>query len=213
MKEIDLIWLEVVSHRPQVNKTLEDHLARHYNKYYRSVAASNPSSEISFDDALSDVLEASVQLMREYNPDLGSFEAFSAKRLAGSIYDGARKRGNTTRYRLDKAKAREEAVDSIMASLGRKPTTQEIEDELGIDTSYVPKFLHGLCQQCTQDEQSAELSDEVENICLRAACVRDCGILYAFFSLNRSIEEIASFFLCPYGRVEAVIREAREAYK
>ena len=85
------------------------------------------------DDLRSAGLEGLVQASRAFSESKGvPFRHYAISRIRGAIMDDLRRNDWASRSVRQAGRAREQAVDSLMAALGENPSTDAIADYMGI---------------------------------------------------------------------------------
>jgi len=132
--EIEAIWKEFLVDRS--NKKLRDKLIVQYIyliKYVVNRIRVNLPNTISTDDIAGYGVEGLINAIEKFHPDKGArFETYALMRIRGTIIDKIRNqdwvpRGTRRRYKEIQA-----AYAKLQAKLDRKPTTQEVADELNL---------------------------------------------------------------------------------
>ena len=84
------------------------------------------------DDIINEGLITMAKAVDKYDPSIGKFETYIAKRIRGMIIDLARQQDWVPRPVRRRAKEIERATSELYNQLGRFPTDQEIAQHLGI---------------------------------------------------------------------------------
>ena len=84
------------------------------------------------DDIINEGLITMAKAVDKYDPSIGKFETYVAKRISGMIIDLARQQDWVPRPVRRRAKEIERANSELYNQLGRFPTDQEIAQHLGI---------------------------------------------------------------------------------
>ena len=84
------------------------------------------------DDIINEGLITMAKAVDKYDPSIGKFETYIAKRIRGMIIDLARQQDWVPRPVRRRAKEIERANSELYNQLGRFPTDQEVAQDLGI---------------------------------------------------------------------------------
>ena len=90
------------------------------------------SSFAQLDDIINEGLIVLARAVDKYDPSIGKFETYVAKRIRGMIIDLARQQDWVPRPIRKRAKEIERANAELYSQLGRFPTEQEVADHLHI---------------------------------------------------------------------------------
>ncbi|HIE52840.1 MAG TPA: FliA/WhiG family RNA polymerase sigma factor [Armatimonadetes bacterium] len=86
-----------------------------------------------------------VECIDRYDPQRHtSFETYATKRIHGAIVDGLRAMGWVPRTRHQKARQMQESFEALCASLGRRPTEEELAAYLGLSLEDYHQLLWDL---------------------------------------------------------------------
>jgi RNA polymerase sigma factor for flagellar operon FliA len=123
--------------------TYRNRLIEHY-MYLVESAAKREHSKLPGKVELSDLISAGVSglmdAVKSFEPARGfKFTTYSSPRIHGSIIDWLREMDFAPRLVRDRARKWAEATESLKASLGRKPTDEEIAQKMGIDLHELKK--------------------------------------------------------------------------
>ena len=106
--------------------------------YLVSELAGRLPSHVSRDDLTSAGMAGLAQAARAYETDRGiRFDHYASRRIRGALLDELRQKDWASRSVRSRARAVQEASESLSARLGRTPTTSEVADHLGCASSRV----------------------------------------------------------------------------
>ena len=99
------------------------------------------SSFAQLDDIINEGLIVLARAVDKYDPSIGKFETYVAKRIRGMIIDLARQQDWVPRPIRKRAKEIEQANAELYARLGRFPTDQEIAEHLQISVEEYQEIM------------------------------------------------------------------------
>ena len=129
----DALWADYTADHE--NDELRNRLVEHYlplaDRIARSIARTWPE-HVGADVIQSAVRMALIHLVERFEPDRGwQFGTFATPRLRGAALDELRQGDTASRQTRRRCNERAAGVRRLTQQLGRRPTTEEIEDELG----------------------------------------------------------------------------------
>lgn len=131
-RKIDRLWLRY-RHEPSVE--LRNRLVEHYLYLAKDAARGFVFNKpLVFEDVFLPACEGLIDAVERFEPERGlAFCTFASPRIRGAMLDHLRKVDYIPR--LERARHRHylQTIERLSATLGRRPTTQEIEDELPAD--------------------------------------------------------------------------------
>jgi len=110
-------------------------LVMRYAPVVRRIARSLPRDPglLEFEDAVGYGMCGLVEAVRHYRPvGTGNFEAYAVKRIKGAMLDALRRADRLTRTMRHKAQLVQRAEAELTASLGRRPSPEEVAAHLGM---------------------------------------------------------------------------------
>ena len=106
--------------------------------YLVSELAGRLPSHVSRDDLTSAGMAGLAQAARSYEEGRGiRFDHYASRRIRGALLDELRQKDWASRSVRARARAVQEASEQLSARLGRSPTSAEVADHLGCDTSRI----------------------------------------------------------------------------
>ena len=99
------------------------------------------ASFAQLDDIVNEGLIVLVKAVDKYDPAIGKFETFVAKRIRGMIIDLARQQDWVPRPIRKRAKEIERTTSALYHELGRFPTDREVAERLDIPEEEYQEFL------------------------------------------------------------------------
>ena len=99
------------------------------------------ASFAQLDDIINEGLIVLVKAVDKYDPSIGKFETYVAKRIRGMVIDLARQQDWVPRPIRKRAKEIEKANAELYHTLGRFPTEQEVAQYLNIPEEEYQSFL------------------------------------------------------------------------
>lgn len=152
-----------------------DGLVVHYIPLVRSIArraATMLPPAIDREDLVSDGTFGLMDAIRRYDPATGhAFSTYATSRIRGAILDGLRAADWAPRSLRAAARSVEDATEQLTASLGRRPTEEEIAVQLHISLETCRRLVADIHRASTvplepsvEDEQVA--ADPTEGLAL-----------------------------------------------
>lgn len=148
LSEEDLasLWLEFAKNRD--NKDLRDKLIVQYIyliKYVVGRLRVNLPNTIATEDITGYGVEGLINAIERFQAEKGSrFETYALVRIRGTIIDKIRNQDWVPRSTRRKQKEIKNASELLQKNLGRKPTTQEIANELNLPKEKVEATINGM---------------------------------------------------------------------
>jgi RNA polymerase sigma factor for flagellar operon FliA len=170
-EELKKLWEAYFQNRS--NKSARDKLIVQYIYLTRYVIGrikvSLPPS-FSYEDIASYGVEGLIDAIEKFQPNHGAkFETYALMRIRGSIIDRIRSQDFLPRTVRKKIKDVKLATEKLKQELGRAPTTREIADVMGIETSKVEEILSqdssigSIYDKKGSSEDSVEIIDTIED--------------------------------------------------
>lgn len=122
------------------------------------------SSFAQLDDIINEGLIVLSRAVDKYDPSIGKFETYVAKRIRGMIIDLARQQDWVPRPIRKRAKEIERANAELYGQLGRFPTEREIAEHLHIsDEEYQESMANASVYSVVSLEETLEGYDQLSN--------------------------------------------------
>ena len=116
------------------------------------------------DDIINEGLITMAKAVDKYDPSIGKFETYIAKRIRGMIIDLARQQDWVPRPVRRRAKEIERANSELYNQLGRFPTDQEVAQYLGIsEDEYQDAMANSSMYSVVSLEETLEGCDQLSN--------------------------------------------------
>ena len=114
------------------------------------------------DDIINEGLITMAKAVDKYDPSIGKFETYVAKRIRGMIIDLARKQDWVPRPVRRRAKEIERANSELYNELGRFPTDHEVAERLGIsDDEYQDTMANSSMYSVVSLEETLEGYEQI----------------------------------------------------
>ena len=122
------------------------------------------SSFAQLDDIINEGLIVLARAVDKYDPSIGKFETYVAKRIRGMIIDLARQQDWVPRPIRRRAREIEQANSELYSELGRFPTEHEIAERLHIsDEEYQENMTNASVYSVVSLEETLESYDQLSN--------------------------------------------------
>ena len=132
------------------------------------------------DDIINEGLITMAKAVDKYDPSIGKFETYVAKRIRGMIIDLARQQDWVPRPVRRRAKEIERANSELYNQLGRFPTDQEVAQHLGISEEEYQETMANSSMYSV-----VSLEETLEGIRLWASCATRRGLRVAATTARR----------------------------
>ena len=190
------------------------------------------------DDIINEGLITMAKAVDKYDPAIGKFETYVAKRIRGMIIDLARQQDWVPRPVRRRAKEIDRANSELYNELGRFPTDQEVAQRLGIsDEEYqetmsnsamysvvsLEETLEG-CEQITGPEETAadmmpeaslERAEMLEELADAIASLRENEqiVLSLYYTKDMKMKDIADILGVSHARASQIHTRAIQKLK
>ncbi len=139
---IERVWRRFAQRR---DRRLRNLLLKHYLQHVKYTAerlhARLPAS-VELEDLINTGALGLLKAICRFQPGRGvKFETYCSRRIEGAMLDALRKTDWIPRLVRQKARKLEQAAGRLEALLGRRPTEEELADELGLDKDAFYQFL------------------------------------------------------------------------
>ncbi len=165
------------AYRDAPSEELKWAIVMRYTNTIKSIALQIQGVYASFaqlDDIINEGLIVLARAVDKYDPSIGKFETYVAKRIRGMIIDLARQQDWVPRPVRKRAREIERANAELYASLGRFPTEHEVAEYLNISDEEYQEGMTGAsvysvvsleetlegCEQIPDRGQSEQLSPD-----------------------------------------------------
>lgn len=152
-------------YRANPSDELKWEIVMRYSGVVRNIALQIQGVYTSFaqlDDIINEGLITLARAVDKYDPSIGKFETYVAKRIRGMIIDLARQQDWVPRPVRRRAKEIERANADLYNELGRFPTDQEVAQRLGIsEDEYLDAMANASMYSVVSLEETLEGYEQI----------------------------------------------------
>ncbi|GBF23356.1 RNA polymerase sigma factor for flagellar operon FliA [Candidatus Gastranaerophilus sp. (ex Termes propinquus)] len=170
-EELKALWEAYIADRN--NKLVRDKLIVQYiylTRYVIGRIKVGLPPSFTYEDIASYGVEGLIDAVEKFSPNKGAkFETYALMRIRGSIIDRIRSQDWLPRTLRKKIKDIKLTTERLKQELGRAPTTKEIADVMGLDSTKIEEILAqdtgvgSLYDKKGSSDESVEVIDTIED--------------------------------------------------